>query len=188
MDTNDTERILTKISELKIDDRNVNKMRRNRSARIQQQQERKKSLNISLDLLNNNWPANDKQTNRENGVIEKDAQADKSANEKSANGDEFELEHENIHLQRAKKHFTYITRNEYMVRGKKTVEDESDDCGCRITQAQVERGERGCGVDCLNCQMSIECNKDCKLGPLCGNQRIQNFENARCTVFITEVK
>lgn len=191
MDKNDAVELLTKISELNIDDRNVNKMRRNRSARIQQQQERKReSLNFSsLDLLNNNWLVIDDQTNRENGIIEKDKVADKSAKDKSVKEDEFELEHENIHFQRAKKLFTYITRNEYTGRCKKSVEvDDADDCGCVLTTAQLKRGKRGCGENCLNHQMSIECNKDCKLGPLCGNQRIQNFENAKCTIFITEKK
>lgn len=190
MDKIDTEQILTKIGELKIDDRNVNKMRRNRSARIQQQQERKQSLSLSfsLDLCNNNWLVIDEQTNKEDGVIEKNTEPDQNANDEPVKKEEFILEHENIHFQRAKKLFTYITRNEYVIRCKKSVEDDSDDCGCVLTKAQVKRGERGCGTDCLNHQMSIECNKDCKLGPLCGNQRIQNFENAKCTIFITEKK
>lgn len=189
MDTNGTVQLLTKIGELTINDRNVNKMRRNRSVRIQQQLERKQSLHFSsLDLFNNNWLIDNEQ-NRENGSIEKQREADKHAKQKPAKKEEFQLERENIHFQRAKKMFTYITRNEYLTRCKKSVEDDADDCGCeRLTKAQVKNGVRGCGDDCLNRQMSIECNKDCKLGPFCGNQRIQNFENADFTVFITEKK
>lgn len=189
MDTSGTAQLLTKIRELSIDDRNVNKMRRNRSARIQQQLERKQSLNLSaLDLLNNNWPVIDEHHCPANGLNEKVKQTNKSANGKPVKKGEFELEHENIHFQRARKMFTYITRNEYKTRCKKSVEDDADDCGCELTMAQMKRGERGCHGDCLNHQMSIECNKDCKLGPLCGNQRIQTAENAKCTIFITEKK
>lgn len=184
--------ILTRIGELNIDDRNVNKFRRNRSARIQQQQERKESLNVSsCDLFNNNWLATDDRTNQENDTSAKNTEADEpNANDKSVTKkfDEFELERENIHFHRALKLFTYIKRNEYVVRGKKIDEDESDDCGCVLTKEQMKRGERGCGIDCLNRQMSIECNADCKLGPYCDNQRIQKSENPRCTVFITEKK
>lgn len=187
MDTNTTERILSKIGELTIDDRHVNKMRRKPSARIQQQQQRKQTLNVSFDFVNNNWLANDEEANRENGVNEKEA--DKTVNGvKPVKDNELQLQYDNIHFQRAMKQFAYIERNVYVIRGKKFVEDESDDCGCTLTSAQVKRGVRGCGEDCLNRQMSIECNKDCKLGPLCGNQRIQNSEYAPCTVFITEKK
>lgn len=186
MDTNGTVELVTKIGELTIDDQNVNKMRRNRSVRIQQQRERKQSLHFSsLDLSNNNWL---EEKDRENGSIEKQSEADKHAKSMPAKKDEYELERENIHFHRAKKMFTYITRNEYLTRCKKSVEDDADDCGCELTKTQIQRGQRGCGNDCLNHQMSIECNKDCKLGPHCGNQRIQNFENAECTVFITEKK
>lgn len=195
MATSDSERsILTKIGELNINDTNVNKMRRNRSARIQEQQQRKQSLNVSLsDLFNNNiWLTPRTQTNHQIDAIEKDTAVTEPTpvTAKSIEGkvDDFELERENIHFQRSMKLFTYITRNEYVVRGKKSTEDDSDDCGCVLSKERMERGERGCGVDCLNRQMSIECNADCKLGPYCGNQRIQKVQNARCTVFITEQK
>lgn len=163
--------VLVGLELVQIDDSKVNKMRRRRSTRIQQRAEKQDNQDISLlslDLANNNLPAIG------NGV-----EAPPKA--------EFQLERENIHFQRAQKTFTYITRNEYLVRRKKPAnDDEFSKCTCKISD--VTNGKAGCGENCLNRVMSIECDTNCVLGPLCSNQRFQRSENANCTVFITENK
>ena len=62
------------------------------------------------------------------------------------------------------------------------------DCTMALTRADVEAGRRGCGDDCLNRLLMIECGPDCALGRFCGNRRFQNIENARVEVFKTEWK
>lgn len=166
------EQVLVGLENLQIDDSKVNKMRRRRSSRIQIRTESKKQSDIHTDLVNNNVPAID------NGVADQ------------VHTDiDYRLERENIHFQRAQKTFTYITQNEYLVRLKKSDHDnDGTACGCSLTLSQIERGELGCGKNCLNRVMSIECDPDCALGKLCTNQRFRKFQNAPCTVFITENK
>lgn len=169
--SNETEEIISQIGNLNINDSNVIGLRR--SARICEQQQRKESLNLPLDLVNNNLTVSGTPTDQPSVY----------------GADEFELERENIHCQLARKHFKYITRNIYVGHDKKVAEvDSAEDCGCELTPVQLKNGANGCGPDCLNRKMFIECDKHCKRGPLCGNQPIQRFQNARCTVFITEKK
>lgn len=166
------EHVLTGLEQLKIDDSNVNKMLRRRSNRIKIRIENRQN-EINSDLANNNVPAIDKSII---GQVQQHG--------------EFHLELENIHFQRALKNFEYIKTNEYLVRRKKNSkqDDFGGGCDCKLSLSEIARGKLGCGKDCLNRVMSIECDTDCQLGKLCTNQRFQRFQNAKCTVFITENK
>lgn len=169
----DNESVLAAFEKLQIDDSRVNKMRRRRSVRIQAREERRKTLPIDFDWINNNTPAPKSPVK----------QPEKLENES-------ELEFDNIHYQRAIKLFTYIKNNEYLARHtkKKSNDDIGTGCECTLTPAQAAAGVSGCGSECLNRVMCIECDPDCQLGELCGNQRFQKYKNARCAVFITEKK
>ena len=62
------------------------------------------------------------------------------------------------------------------------------ECDCSLNKDEVRRGVKGCGEDCLNRLLLIECDKGCALGKLCGNKRFQNVENAPAQVFKTHWK
>ena len=62
------------------------------------------------------------------------------------------------------------------------------ECDCTISRVDVAEGRKGCGDDCLNRLLMIECNKYCSLGKHCGNKKFQNVENAPVEVFKTEWK
>lgn len=47
---------------------------------------------------------------------------------------------------------------------------------------------KGCGEDCLNRLLYIECGKICNLDSLCSNKRFQTIENAPIEVFKTAWK
>lgn len=166
--------IQTELEQLEIDDSRVNKMRRRRSVRIQKQIERRRTLDFSLDLLNNNLPVIN---NNNNVTVQTQSRI------------EFELELENIHYQRAIQQFEYITNNEFLIRRKKNkADDDSSACDCILTAKQISSGVLGCAAKCLNRSMYIECNGNCALGKYCSNRQFQKQQNARCTVFITEKK
>ncbi|KOX67366.1 Histone-lysine N-methyltransferase SETD2 [Melipona quadrifasciata] len=61
-------------------------------------------------------------------------------------------------------------------------------CDCFLTEEEIERGELGCGEDCLNRLLMIECGPRCVVGDRCTNKRFQNCEYAKCEVFRTEKK
>ncbi|KAK4303465.1 hypothetical protein Pmani_024522 [Petrolisthes manimaculis] len=55
---------------------------------------------------------------------------------------------------------------------------ESQACNCR---RPIRLGERGCGDDCINKMMLIECNSQtCPISDTCGNQPIQRHEYRTC--------
>ena len=62
------------------------------------------------------------------------------------------------------------------------------ECDCTISKEDYEKSIKGCGDDCLNRLLMIECSKNCSLGDLCGNKRFQNVENAPVEVFKTAYK
>lgn len=62
------------------------------------------------------------------------------------------------------------------------------ECDCTISKEDILEGKKGCGDDCLNRLLMIECNKFCSLGKYCGNKKFQNVENARVEVFKTDWK
>ncbi|XP_058457916.1 probable histone-lysine N-methyltransferase CG1716 [Malaya genurostris] len=61
-------------------------------------------------------------------------------------------------------------------------------CDCFMTSEETERGELGCGEDCLNKLLMIECGSRCVVGDRCTNKRFQKQEYANCQVFRTDKK
>ncbi|XP_055622991.1 probable histone-lysine N-methyltransferase CG1716 [Toxorhynchites rutilus septentrionalis] len=61
-------------------------------------------------------------------------------------------------------------------------------CDCFLTGEEIERGELGCGEDCLNKLLMIECGSRCVVAERCTNKRFQKLEYANCQVFRTEKK
>ncbi|XP_053684224.1 probable histone-lysine N-methyltransferase CG1716 [Sabethes cyaneus] len=61
-------------------------------------------------------------------------------------------------------------------------------CDCFLTGEDIERGELGCGEDCLNKLLMIECGSRCVVGERCTNKRFQKQDYANCQVFRTEKK
>ena len=62
------------------------------------------------------------------------------------------------------------------------------ECDCSLSKDEIRRSVKGCGEDCLNKLLMIECDKACTLKNLCGNRRFQNVENAPTEVFKTHWK
>ena len=79
----------------------------------------------------------------------------------------------------------HLTSNFLRRRNKQTRDME---CDCSISREDIKAGVKGCGDDCLNRLLMVECNKSCSLGDNCGNQKFQNVENAPTEVFKTEYK
>uniref|UniRef100_A0A8D8P4B3 [histone H3]-lysine(36) N-trimethyltransferase n=1 Tax=Culex pipiens TaxID=7175 RepID=A0A8D8P4B3_CULPI len=61
-------------------------------------------------------------------------------------------------------------------------------CDCFLTEEEKDRGELGCGEDCLNKLLMIECGSRCVVGERCTNKRFQKLEYANTQVFRTEKK
>lgn len=62
------------------------------------------------------------------------------------------------------------------------------ECDCSLSKEDARKGLKGCGDDCLNRLLMIECGKSCSLGKHCANRRFQNVENAPTEVFKTSWK
>lgn len=54
-------------------------------------------------------------------------------------------------------------------------------CDCFLTHEEYEHGELGCGEDCLNRLLMIECGHKCNVGDRCSNKRFQKMEYSKCT-------
>lgn len=101
---------------------------------------------------------------------------------------EEELEKEKIDRENGMKLFIHIADNEY--RSERTISKEAKKmtCDCFMTQFEIERGEMGCGDDCLNRMLLIECSPKCIVGDRCTNRRFQKHQNSPCNIFKTEKK
>lgn len=101
---------------------------------------------------------------------------------------EEELEKEKIDRENGMKLFLAITDNEY--RSERTISKEAKKmtCDCFLTPSEFDRGEMGCGDDCLNRMLLIECGPRCVVGDRCTNRRFQKHENSSCNIFKTEKK
>ena len=86
------------------------------------------------------------------------------------------------------KSFRKINENHYMCARKVNKQSKKMQCDCTLTKEEMANGEKGCGDDCLNRLLFIECGKGCQLDSLCRNKRFQNLENAAIEVFKTEWK
>uniref|UniRef100_A0A1B0A7P2 [histone H3]-lysine(36) N-trimethyltransferase n=1 Tax=Glossina pallidipes TaxID=7398 RepID=A0A1B0A7P2_GLOPL len=84
--------------------------------------------------------------------------------------------------------FQVIKENEYKCERVISREARKMICDCFLTAEEEERGELGCGEDCLNRLLMIECGPDCNVKERCTNKRFQKFSCSPCRVFPTEKK
>lgn len=84
--------------------------------------------------------------------------------------------------------FEQIIDNEFKSERIISKEAKRMTCDCFLTAAEIERGEFGCGEDCLNRLLMIECGSRCVVGQRCTNKRFQKHQNSDCTIFKTEKK
>lgn len=105
----------------------------------------------------------------------------------SAEEQEKILEHERDMQQRLSKFLT-IKENEYYCDRTICKEAKKMTCDCFLTQEEIDAGEFGCGEDCLNRLLMIECGIRCVVGDRCTNRRFQKNLYSNCDVFRTEKK
>lgn len=86
------------------------------------------------------------------------------------------------------KKFVDIQENEYKCDRNVSKDAKKMLCDCFLTEDEIQRGELGCGEDCLNRLLMIECGVNCNVGDRCTNQQFQKKEYSECTVFRTEKK
>ncbi|XP_065202642.1 histone-lysine N-methyltransferase SETD2-like [Planococcus citri] len=84
--------------------------------------------------------------------------------------------------------FKQILENEYFTERSISKDAERMICDCVLTKEEIIRGEKGCGDDCLNRLLLIECCSRCTLGERCSNKRFQKKEYAKCETFKTKKK
>ncbi|XP_015606823.1 uncharacterized protein LOC107273288 isoform X2 [Cephus cinctus] len=84
--------------------------------------------------------------------------------------------------------FEHLKENLYLTERYTNKETKRMVCDCFLTEEETIRGELGCGEDCLNRLLMIECGPRCVVGDRCTNKRFQNCEYAKCEVFRTEKK
>ena len=84
--------------------------------------------------------------------------------------------------------FEHIVENKFICERRFNKQNRGMECDCSLTKEEVRKGIKGCGEDCLNRLLMIECDKACSLGKLCGNKRFQNVENSPTEVFKTSWK
>ncbi|XP_018792375.1 PREDICTED: probable histone-lysine N-methyltransferase CG1716 isoform X2 [Bactrocera latifrons] len=84
--------------------------------------------------------------------------------------------------------FHVIKENEYKCERVVSREARKMLCDCFLTAEEEERGELGCGEDCLNRLLMIECGPDCNVKVRCTNKRFQKLLCSPCRVFRTEKK
>ncbi|XP_018319367.1 probable histone-lysine N-methyltransferase CG1716 [Agrilus planipennis] len=86
------------------------------------------------------------------------------------------------------KQFVHLKDNSYLTDRVCCKEAKKMVCDCFLTQEEVDRGDYGCGEDCLNRLLMIECGPLCSLGDRCTNKRFQKSKQSACEVFRTEKK
>ncbi|XP_058795844.1 probable histone-lysine N-methyltransferase CG1716 isoform X2 [Phymastichus coffea] len=84
--------------------------------------------------------------------------------------------------------FEHLRENLYLTERYTNKETKRMVCDCFLTEEEIQRGELGCGEDCLNRLLMIECGSRCIVGDRCTNRRFQNCNYAKCEVFRTEKK
>ncbi|KAK0082876.1 hypothetical protein PV325_009704 [Microctonus aethiopoides] len=84
--------------------------------------------------------------------------------------------------------FEHIQENLYLTERYTNKETKRMVCDCFLTDEEIERGELGCGEDCLNRLLMIECGSRCVVSDRCTNRRFQSCSYANCEVFRTEKK
>ncbi|XP_071566986.1 uncharacterized protein Set2 isoform X2 [Temnothorax nylanderi] len=98
------------------------------------------------------------------------------------------LETEDREMEERLSQFEHLHENLYLTERYTNKETKRMVCDCFLTEEEIERGELGCGEDCLNRLLMIECGSRCVVGDRCTNKRFQNCNYAKCEVFRTEKK
>ncbi|KAK7070169.1 hypothetical protein SK128_021272 [Halocaridina rubra] len=94
-------------------------------------------------------------------------------------------------VQERMKSFLQIKDNLYLgdrKKSKRSKEVRRMVCDCSLTKEEMVRGEVGCGEDCLNRLLMIECGSRCSLKDRCANKRFQNCSYADVEVFNADEK
>ncbi|XP_067007379.2 histone-lysine N-methyltransferase SETD2 isoform X2 [Anabrus simplex] len=86
------------------------------------------------------------------------------------------------------RNFVHLTENEYLTERSTSKEAKRMVCDCFLTKEEWNRGDMGCGEDCLNRLLMIECGSRCAMGDRCSNKRFQKQEYSKCEIFKTEKK
>lgn len=100
---------------------------------------------------------------------------------------EAEIQYERETMEHLKK-FINIKENEFKCDKNISREAKKMLCDCFLTEEEYQRGELGCGEDCLNRLLMIECGPKCNVGERCTNKRFQGAQYSHCKVFRTELK
>ncbi|KAK3863517.1 hypothetical protein Pcinc_030719 [Petrolisthes cinctipes] len=89
------------------------------------------------------------------------------------------------------KSFTHLHDNLYLTekrKSKRSKEVRRMVCDCSLSKEELVRGDEGCGDDCLNRLLMIECGSRCPLKDRCTNKRFQNREYGDVEVFNADEK
>ncbi|XP_023021580.2 LOW QUALITY PROTEIN: SET domain containing 2 [Leptinotarsa decemlineata] len=86
------------------------------------------------------------------------------------------------------KQFVHLKENLYKTDRMTCKEAKKMTCDCFLTAEEKEANEFGCGEDCLNRLLLIECGNLCQVGERCTNKRFQKGLFAPVEVFNTEKK
>uniref|UniRef100_A0A7R8VLS4 [histone H3]-lysine(36) N-trimethyltransferase n=1 Tax=Timema douglasi TaxID=61478 RepID=A0A7R8VLS4_TIMDO len=95
---------------------------------------------------------------------------------------------DNLEMEEKLRQFIPLPENEYLTNRSTSKEAKRMVCDCFLTQEEIIRGEMGCGEDCLNRLLMLECGARCPVSERCTNKRFQKQDYAKCEVFKTEKK
>ncbi|GLH04577.1 Probable histone-lysine N-methyltransferase CG1716 [Gryllus bimaculatus] len=84
--------------------------------------------------------------------------------------------------------FIPLMENEYLTDRSTSKEAKRMVCDCFLSKEEIMRGDSGCGEDCLNRLLMIECGSRCTVGEQCTNKRFQRQDYAKCEIFKTNKK
>ncbi|CAH0557782.1 unnamed protein product [Brassicogethes aeneus] len=86
------------------------------------------------------------------------------------------------------KQFVHLKENLFLTDRLSCKEAKKMACDCFLTEEEMEEGEYGCGDDCLNRLLMIECGNQCPVNDRCTNKRFQKVQFAPVEVFNTQKK
>lgn len=86
------------------------------------------------------------------------------------------------------KTFAHLKENQYKTDRQICKEAQEMACDCYLAEEDIQKNEFGCGEDCLNRLLLIECGLLCQVGDRCTNKRFQKGQFAPVEVFKTEKK
>ncbi|XP_019761367.1 probable histone-lysine N-methyltransferase CG1716 [Dendroctonus ponderosae] len=86
------------------------------------------------------------------------------------------------------KSFQHLKENQYKTDRQVSKEAKDMVCDCYLAEEDIKNDEYGCGDDCLNKLLMIECGELCQVGDRCTNKRFQKSVFAPVEVFKTDKK